>query len=123
MSETPKESPLPTDLARALGDTLGVRPDGKPDLGALVVPLLRSGAGAALIGSLLGASTPRERPEVPVPMADPHPRDGEAPRHGGAGSPLAAIVPPATATIDPRASTEGAAALLAALLAPAAAKR
>lgn len=114
MPDTPKANPKDTPssapdadtwhttLAGALGEAIGVGSDGKPDLGALVVPLLRSGAGAALIGNLLGVSSTRnETPAGPAETPDPYPRDGETPRHGGASSPLAAIVPPVT----PAAST------------------
>ncbi len=103
MTDTPKDPPPSaaddtiwhTSLAAALGDVIGVRPDGKPDLGALVVPLLRSGVGAALIGSLLGVSTSRAASTAaPAAAPDLHPVDGEPGRHGGASSPLAAILPP-----------------------------
>lgn len=88
------EQPWHTTLAGALGEAIGRGSDGKPDLGALVVPLLRSGAGAALIGNLLGVSGARdEAPSVSTATPDPHPLDDMPIRHGGASSPLAAILP------------------------------
>jgi len=91
-----------TTLAGAFGEAIGRGSDGKADLGALVVPLLRSGAGAALIGNLLGVSSPRDAAAAsPTATPDPHPLDGEPAGHGGASSPLAAIVPP----IPPATST------------------
>ena len=91
-----------TTLAGAFGEAIGRGSDGKPDLGALMVPLLRSGAGAALIGNLLGVSSPREAAAAsPTAAPDPHPLNDEPARHGGASSPLAAILPP----VPPAAST------------------
>ena len=90
-SSSADAEPWHTTLASALGEAIGRGSDGKPDLGALVVPLLRSGAGAALIGNLLGVSSPPDAAAAsPTATPDPHPLDGEPARHGGASSPLAA---------------------------------
>jgi hypothetical protein len=94
-SSSADSEPWHTTLAGAFGEAIGRGSDGKPDLGALVVPLLRSGAGAALIGNLLGVSSPRDAaPAIPTAAPDPHPLDGEQARHGGSSSPLATILPP-----------------------------
>lgn len=78
---SPDEKTWHTTLAGAFSEAIGLGSDGKPDLGALMVPLLRSGAGAALIGNLLGVSSPRDpAPASPMAAPDPHPLDGEAAR-------------------------------------------